>query len=124
MDYVEKSGLDAFNFFRKDVQWNKLQEKLAAIDWVKNFENKSPDDILTSIYKETYEIAAECVPEKTSAEKKFASKLQQHRKQLVKRRRRITKRLCRVTSPSQANKLHLELLDIEKKLSEIICGRI
>ena len=114
----KKSGLDALNFFHKDVQWDKLQEKLAAIDWVKNFENKSPDDILTSIYKETYEIAAECVPEKTSAEKKFASKLQQHRKQLVKRRRRITKRLCRVTSPSQANKLHLELLDIEKKLQK------
>ena len=36
----------------------------------------------------------------------------------MKRKRRITKRLCRITSPSQTNKLRQELLDIEKKLQK------
>ena len=106
----KKSGFHSLNFYHNDVQWDKLLEKLSGTDWIENFENKSPDDILSSIYDETYKAAVECVPEKTSAEKKFTGKLQQLRKKLVKRKRRITKRLCRITSPSQTNKLRQEHL--------------
>jgi hypothetical protein len=37
----KKSGLFASNFFHKDVQWDKLQEKLAAIDLFSKFFTQS-----------------------------------------------------------------------------------
>ena len=68
---------------------------------------------ISDIMEEAYDIAVEFVPEKTSAEKKFTSKLQQYRERLVKKRRCITKSLFRISSPYQTAKLHQEPLNIE-----------
>ena len=112
------SGFHALNFHSDKVEWDSLTEKLLSIDWTDNFKDRTEDEKLSFIYNETCKIAAEFVPAKTSSEKKHASRVQRHRKALIMRRRRIVKRLTRITSPTQIQTLRLELLTIEKSLQK------
>ena len=107
---------DSLNFFSKDVNWDPIFNTLKEVDWPAEVDDKSPDDILTTFYRECYRVTAESVPVKTAADRRKLDKVHRYRRSLTNRRRRINKRLTRMTSPAQISKLHAELLEIEKML--------
>ena len=112
------SIFNSLNFFHQDLDWEKLSETLSKVNWNDIYRDKTPDGMLDSIYSECYKASTEHVPEKTIAETKKSTKVERYRKSLTNRRRRIVRRLTRLTSPSKKNKLTQEILEIEKKLQK------
>ena len=107
---------DSLNFFSKDVNWDTILNTLKEVDWTSEVDDKSPEDTLTTFYRECFKVTAESVPVKTEADRRKLDKVHRYRRSLTNRRRRINKRLTRMTSPAQISKLHAELLEIEKML--------
>ena len=112
------SMFNALNYFHKDVDWSNLEATLGNVEWEETFRGKTPDEMLDSIYSICYKASAECVPERVSSDSKKSSRVQRFRKSLANRRRRIAKRLIKLTSPARRDKLKAEMIDIEKKLQK------
>lgn len=112
------SMFNSLNFFHADADWEKLEETLNNTDWTECFKEKTPDQMLDCIYSTCYNASAKCVPERILSDTKKASKAKRFRRSLANRRRRIVKRLARLTSPSTKAKLTTEILEIEKKLQK------
>ena len=51
------SSFHVLNFHHDEVQWDTLAEKLQNVEWSTNFKDRSPDEILSFIYNETYKAA-------------------------------------------------------------------
>jgi hypothetical protein len=86
------SMFNALNYFHKDVDWSNLEATLGNVEWEETFREKTPDEMLDSIYSICYKASAECVPERVSSDSKKSSRIQRFRKSLANRRRRIAKR--------------------------------
>ena len=111
------SYFNSLNFFHENVDWTNISCALKDIDWEAVFKDKSIDDNLNTIYSECFRIVSKSVPQKPQNGFK-TNKVLRYRKSLTNRRRRINKRLTRLTSPAKICKLRQELLDIEKKLQK------
>ena len=109
---------NALNFFHPDADWDKILEELSGIDWSPHLAEKSPDQMLDYIYTTCYNICAKYVPERSLEESRKTSRVHRFRRSLTNRRRRIIKRLLKITSPSLKNQLSAEVVEIEKKLQK------
>ena len=114
----ELTSFNKLNFFSKDTNWDALLQEMMELDWVNQFNNLGPEEILENFYANCYSICSKYVPERTRKDDKKNSKVFRYRRSLTKRRRRIVKRLLKVTSPATRSRLSDELLQIEKDLQK------
>ena len=112
------SSYNSLNFFSDEFDWEVISHKLGQVNWSEEFNGKSADDMLSHLYTICFDISAEHVPLKKPADLSKTNRITRYRRSLTNRRRRIVKRLSRITSPTQIDKLNNELLQIEKKLQK------
>ena len=112
------SPMDNLNFHSKDTDWTTLKAALNGIDWETSLEDKTPDEMLDIINRETLQASKVSVPVRDHSKKKI-SKQKRIRKNLTRRRKRINKQYQRITSPARKDKLHRELIQIEVKLQRM-----
>ena len=79
-----------------------ISHELHDIDWENEFSDKSVDEMLNILYDKCYSACELHIP-KRKCGKKFLSKTERYRRKLCRRRRKINKRLTRVTSVSRKN---------------------
>ena len=118
----KRTSFSALNFFSDDVDWESIENELKSVDWKKEFSDSTPDEMLDFFYHTCYTICQKYVPLKTEADKLKLNKIARYRRSLTRKRRRIKKRLLRITSPSQIKKLNDTLLQIEKDLQKSYKG--
>ena len=112
------SSFNELNFFNEDSDWVSINKKLNDIDWKKELTDKSENDSLQFFHTTCLKICEEHVPLKSKAECTKNSRIFRYRRSLTRKRRRINKRLSRITSPSQKCKLNNQLLQIEIELQK------
>ena len=81
--------------------------------------NASVDNMLEAFYNLTLETARKHIPIKTDQNKIKKDKNYQLHRNLTRRRRRINRRLIKITSESTKLKLQIELVEIEHKLQKL-----
>ena len=82
------------------------------------FNNKSSEHMLEFFYDTCFQICKKEVPTRDTSVTSQKPRMKRRRENLARRRRRINKRLVRITSPSLKQKLNQELVDIELELQE------
>ena len=112
------SGFNTLNFFSEDVNWDNISNSLGDINWQECFQGLSTHNILEMIYAKCFSITSEYVPPKKQTTISEYSRAYRYRRSLTNRRRRINKRMIKITSPSLKQKLNSELLQIEKDLQK------
>ena len=117
-DYSPKTMFNTLNFYSEEINWNLLSEKFNAINWNEMLKENDTNTMLDMFHTKVYDTCCEHVPIKSTKDQKKNSKIIRYRRSLVKRRRKITKRLLNVTSPTAKTKITKECLDIEKKLQK------
>ena len=109
-------GFDQLNFHDESINWSLLCEELQTIDWDCEFKDLNLDEIAVKLNQLSLNCAIKYVPLKKSSQK--GNRIPRERRLLMARRRRINKRLLRLTSPSNKASLRAELVEIEKKLQK------
>ena len=112
------SGFNTLNFFSEDTNWESIYSELEKINWQDDFKDLSPHNILNMIHAKCFKISSQHVPPKKQAAISNYSRAYRYRRSLTNRRKKITRRLIKVTSPSLKQKLNKELLQIEKDLQK------
>jgi len=112
------SGFNTLNFFSEDTNWESIYSELEKINWQDNFKDLSPHNILNMIHAKCFKISSQHVPPKKQTAISNYSRAYRYRRSLTNRRKKITRRLIKVTSPSLKQKLNKELLQIEKDLQK------
>lgn len=109
------TSFKSLNFFHKDIDWEALNEDL-NIDWKALFEDKDPDNMLEIFYKKCYEACSVHVPARTAKDSAKLSKVLRYRRSLSRKRKRITQRIARCRTDAGRERLHGELIQIEKDM--------
>ena len=118
INYELLPPLKKLNFHSEKTNWNEITKYLQNINWEEEFNNLEVEEIVKKINTISYEATVNHVPLSTSSNPKKVSHIPRDRKNLMRRRGRITKRLTTLTSPSQRDKLRSELIQIEKSLQK------
>ena len=111
-----RTGFHSLNFFHEDVNWDEINTALLEYDWVREFKNKRPEQVLILFLDICFEIVKDFVPLKKTSRTKTKSQSEKERNNLVRRRRRINKALHRSKSLLRKNVLQKELIQIEKAM--------
>ena len=93
-----------------------MGNKLDEVNWQAKFMDLNPNQIVERILQISYQTAEQLTPKRKSAKK--VRNIPKDRKNLMRRRNRINKRISRATSATNKQSLRTELIDIEKKLQK------
>ena len=115
----KRENFAKLNFFHSDIDWQRINDSLSEIDWDVQMANASVDNMLEAFYNLTLETARKHIPIKTDQNKIKKDKNYQLHRNLTRRRRRINRRLIKITSESTKLKLQIELVEIEHKLQKL-----
>lgn len=101
------------NFLHNTVDWNLIMSNLAQIDWKKEFRYMEVDEMVCKFINICSNVANKLVPVKSRHSKGSQSIIPRERKNLMRRRNRINKRLLGPCTRNESNKLLKELRSIE-----------
>ena len=109
------TGFGHLNFFSEDINWNELERELKNHNWNLEFRACSPEKMLEKFVEICKDIAIKYVPlRKSKAKSKSNSYIPRDRKNLMRRKRRITAQLKKTTSEARRIKLKKEAVQIER----------
>ena len=108
-------GFAALNFHHKKIEWKKLNEELALIDWERELNAKCVDKMLSLIYEKLFCVCSNFIPKKGELIRK--SIIPRDRRILMRNRANISRKLNHV-HPSKKSALGKKLEILEFKLLE------
>ena len=111
----QQDSLDGLNFYNERTDWSAINEELCAINWQNVLLGKTVDQMYSIIMEKLLEICRKHVPRRINRNRK--SLIPRDRKALFRRKRRILGRRLRNDSDRERQKLDLEELGREMKLS-------
>ena len=110
---------NTLNFYAENIDWVNIKKNLQKINWIEKLDSEDPNEILETINTICYKTCKNVVPKRSSINNnKKRSKVERHRRSLIKRRRKITKRYLQCNSKTRKSKIKEELLQIEKNLQK------
>ena len=112
------SKLDALNFFSDKTEWNNIKQELENVNWVKELDNLSPNQMYEKLISICENICELYVPKKSSSFSPYKKQSRQ-RKLLLRRRRKVNNHLQKYLTQSQRLKYQKELTEIEKNLQRL-----
>ena len=115
------SVFDSLNFFSDEANWFGLEQKLKGIRWTEVLGDPDKSDPAQMMEKFILTCAKESkdfIPKRkiTENERKKSSRIPRVRRNLMRRRTKVNKKLDTPVTPTQKQKLTAELIDIEKNL--------
>jgi len=108
---------DLLNFFSDDTNWNGIEMDLRNYNWVLEFRQCNPKEMLDRFINVCCSISKEHVPLRRNS-KKSAHNIPRNRRILMRKRCRINRQLVKTTSQNRKYKLQNEAKDIEKELRQ------
>ena len=119
-----EDSFENLNFFNEDVNWDMIMQELSDCDWDRIFERCDNHSTMVDTFIEScYNICKKYVPEKKAKQGNTKRiKVPKYRRNLMRRRNKIKKKLAKkkVTSSSRT-KLKHELVEIELSLQTDYC---
>merc|ERR1711951_208391 len=73
-EFPRLSAFDNLNFHSKETDWTAITEAFNMIDWTQSLADKSPEEILNTIYEVTEDITKQFVPLRQDKKKKKKKK--------------------------------------------------
>ena len=111
------TGFGNLNFFSEDIDWPGLEKELKDHNWIQEFRACSPENMLKKFVEICLEISLKYVPLRKKREKsQTRSYIPRDRKNLMRRKRRITTQLRKTTSEARRKKLKGESVQVERAL--------
>ena len=110
---------DELNFFSEDVNWESLEEDLSEVNWMEDFHDLDPSQMLKKMVEVCADISKQHVPlRKTTDTSQKRSRIPRTRRILMRRRCKVNKQICTTNSQSRRDKLIAEARSIEVKLQD------
>ena len=112
------SPLDRLNFHSKDVNWELFNEALLNINWVESLQERTPDEMLETLYNAIQEISQAHVPQRKKPLSK-RNRVTRLKNNFKRRKQRINSQLRNHPSLARRNNLQNELIQVEVKLQKL-----
>jgi len=112
------SPLDRLNFHSKDVNWELFNEALLNINWVESLQERTPDEMLETLYNAIQEISQAHVPQRKKPLSK-RNRVTRLKNNFKRRKKRINSQLRNHPSLARRNNLQNELIQVEVKLQKL-----
>ena len=113
------SIFDSLNFFSDDANWFGLNQKFEKTDWSEVLgdpEHTDTEQMMQNLIQKCAKESQNFIPERKTTEKRKTSRIPRVRRNLMRRRTKVNKKLSTPVTPSQKEKLTNELIDIERNL--------
>ena len=111
------TGFGNLNFFSEDIDWTGMERELKDHNWNLEFRACSPEKMLKKFVEICIDISIKYVPlRKTRGKSQTKSHIPRDRKNLMRRKRRITAQLRKTTSEARRKKLKGESVQVERTL--------
>ena len=111
------NGFGKLNFFSEDIDWTGLERELRDHNWNLEFRACNPEEMFKKFVEICIEISTKYVPfRKTRVTSQTKSFIPRDRKNLMRRKRRITAQLKKTTSEAKRKKLKGESVQVERAL--------
>ena len=95
-EYPETSGFAKLNFNHNMIEWNEIDAELLQVDWLSQFNGKSPAEMLEIIDDYLLDICTKYIPKKGGSKNK--SNIPRDRKILMRKRTKINHQLIKANS--------------------------
>ena len=115
------STFDSLNFFSEDANWLGLSQKLKKTNWSEVLgdpEHSDPEQMMHKLIQKCAQESENFIPKRKTTEKRKSSRIPRVRRNLMRRRTKVNKKLSTPVTPSQRDKLTTELIDIERNLQK------
>ena len=111
------NGFGKLNFFSEDIDWTGLERELRDHNWNLEFRACNPEKMFKKFVEICIDISTKYVPlRKTRVTSQTKSFIPRDRKNLMRRKRRITAQLKKTTSEARRKKLKGESVQVERAL--------
>ena len=108
-------SLRSLNFFDKSVDWEKINQEIANINWEERFNGPGVNENFDYFCSELLNISEKHVPKrKTKRERK--PKIPRHRHLLIRKRRTLYRRIYKNKNRTRMERLKFSIANIEQQL--------
>ena len=113
----ENTGFDAVNLYSDKTDWQKIKTEISDINWQFEFQDKSPDEMLSLVIGTCEQLVLTYAPKrKKKGSKRTAPP--RHRKILMRKRTKLRKQYLSVSSPTRSASIQESLVQVERQLHE------
>ena len=113
-----ESIFDEINLFSDDTDWSSIEHTLGNYDWSQEFQGLSVAERTEKFIKLSAQVCKDNAPEKPRYSGKKLSTIPRHRRVLMRRRTKLTRKYNSELNPLYKQKYSDELRDIELSLQE------
>ena len=108
--------LRSLNFFDKKVNWNRINQELASINWEEKFHGQDINENYDCFCSELTKISIKYVPRRKNRRMNTKPKVPRHRHLLLRKRRTLYKRIYRSNNRTRMERLKSCIDNIEQEL--------
>ena len=115
------SVFDSLNFFSDEANFLGLSENLKSTNWnevLGDSDSSDPEEMMNKLIQKCADASKHFIPKRKATEKRKSSRIPRTRRNLMRRRTKVNKKLSAPVTPNQKQKLTDELIDIEKNLQK------
>ena len=115
------SIFDSLNFFSDEANFLGLSENFKRTDWnevLGDSASSDPEEMMNKLIQKCADESTLFIPKRKITENNKSSRIPRTRRNLMRRRTKVNKKLSAPVTPTQKKKLTGELIDIEKNLQK------